>query len=799
MNMLRPSKTNFQSIFQPSFQLSALALSALMLANPVWAQSPPPINQAVNEQNADQYEPPGRIARVGYSFGNISFADAGSNVWGPLIPNRPISSGDSVFVADNGRAELQIGANALRLHERTRLSLINLTDDNTQLQLSQGTLVFRVRAMQERENIEVNTPNLRFSIQEPGEYRINVNDDNTTTVIVRHGLGVAQGDRDVVSLRSSEQTRFAGTNLNHTQIVRVPPFDTFDQWAADRDRAEDNSLSARFVPRDMVGYQQLDEYGGWETHLEFGAIWYPRGVSVGWAPYRDGQWVWVAPWGWTWVDRSPWGFAPYHYGRWAFVGKRWGWIPGRFERHQRPIYAPALVAFVGVGSGGLSAGISLQSRTSFGPSVAWFPLGPGEVYRPYYTRNTRYIQNLNQTVIINKTTVINRGGRNERNQFDNEHHAYRNQFVHNAVTSVPTQTFVRGEHVFPAASSVRQADVKNMRVHDEGPNLTPDRNNRFGDARPRNWQENDQFRGRPVVTGSNRNDLTQSNDGAPNNRPTNVPNQRQNPRANNSGLNNGLNNGANNGTNNATNDRYNGNPSRFDRPAQIESRNPTNNLPAQTTQAAQAVQTPVPVTSSSGIRTTEEMNADRGRDRNENRIRTDRFDPTNQAQRERSIERQIERPVERPIERTNERTIDRADDSSRAVINQPRQDPIREYRTMPVPSNTPANPSAAVPVSRPVETMNERSVERRPERSFERPERIERAERAERGIERQIERPQAQQREMPQPRQEVRAVEPRFVAPEVRREAAQPVKAERQEREKGAENKKENKKENNER
>lgn len=741
-----------------------------MLTNPVSAQSPPPPNQVINEQNTDQYEPPGRIARVGYAFGNISFADAGSNVWGPLIANRPISSGDSVFVADGGRAELQVGANALRLQERTRISFISLTDDNTQIQVSQGSVVMRVRAMQDRENIEVNTPNLRFSIQEPGEYRVNVNEDNTTTVIVRRGLGVAQGDRDVVSLRAGEQTRFAGTNLNHTQIVHVPPFDTFDQWAADRDRAEDNSLSARFVPRDMVGYQQLDEYGGWETHLEFGSIWYPRGVSVGWAPYRDGQWVWVAPWGWTWVDRSPWGFAPYHYGRWAYVGRRWGWIPGRFERHHRPVYAPALVAFVGVGSGGISAGISLQSRSSFGPSVAWFPLGPGEIYRPYYTRNTRYIQNLNQTVIINKTTVINRAGRNDkhgRDRFDNEHHVYRNQFVQNAVTSVPTKTFVRGEHVFPASSSIKPADARNMRVHDEGPNLTPDRNNRFGDSRPRNWQENDQFRGRPLVNGANRNEPIQSNEVTPINRPINTPNQGSNPRANNSSL------------NNTTNDRYNGNPSRFDRPAQIESRNPTTNMPAQT---AQVVSTPVPVTNSSGIRTTEEMNADRTRDRNENRIRTDRFDPNNQIQRERAIER--------TNERTNERTIERTDDSSRATINQPRQDPIREYRTIPAPSNTTVNSNAAMPVNRPVETMNERNVERRPERSFERPERV---------IERQAERPQVQQREMPQPRPEARAVEPRFVAPEVRREVAQPVKVERQEREKNTDNKRENKKENNER
>ena len=45
-------------------------------------------------------------------------------------------------------------------------------------------------------------------------------------------------------------------------------------------------------------------------------------------PYRDGRWIWQEPWGWTWVDNAPWGFAPFHYGRWAYVGSRWGWVPG---------------------------------------------------------------------------------------------------------------------------------------------------------------------------------------------------------------------------------------------------------------------------------------------------------------------------------------------------------------------------------------------------------------------------------------------------------------------------------------
>lgn len=487
MNMFLPT--------QKILSIGAVALITALNVVPAGAQSAPPANrQSQTQQN--QSEPPGRVARVGYAYGSIRFADAGSNVWTSLMPNRPISTGDSIMVPESGKAELQVGANTLRVNANTRLSFIQLNDDDTQISLSQGSIVVRVRALQERENFEINTPNLRFLIQEPGEYRINANNyDNTSTIVVRRGVGVAQGDRDVITLRAGETTRFSGTNLNHTQITRTTAYDTFDQWAMDRDRAEENSISARYVPRDMVGYQQLDEYGNWDTHVEHGAIWYPRGVSSGWAPYRDGHWVWVSPWGWTWVDRSPWGFAPYHYGRWTFVGRRWGWVPGRWEHHHRAVYAPALVAFIGLSRGNVSVGISVGSQRhhDFGPSVSWFPLGPGEVYRPHYHHSDRYIRNLNQNIVVNNTTII-----------QNNHYDYRNQHVRDAVTSVSTQTFVRGDHVFPRSTSMTPAQIKNMHVVQENLNLQPEKNNRYGDQRPLHWQDSEKNLRHPVANAPER-------------------------------------------------------------------------------------------------------------------------------------------------------------------------------------------------------------------------------------------------------------------------------------------------------
>ncbi len=80
--------------------------------------------------------------------------------------------------------------------------------------------------------------------------------------------------------------------------------------------------------------------------LSYGVIWVPV-VAVGWAPYHNGYWNWIAPWGWTWIAGERWGFAPCHYGRWVHAPRYgWAWVPGP-RSGPRPVYAPALVAWRG--------------------------------------------------------------------------------------------------------------------------------------------------------------------------------------------------------------------------------------------------------------------------------------------------------------------------------------------------------------------------------------------------------------------------------------------------------------------
>jgi hypothetical protein len=67
---------------------------------------------------------------------------------------------------------------------------------------------------------------------------------------------------------------------------------------------------------------------------------------------------------------------------------RWGWVPG--AQSADPVYAPALVAFLG------TAGVGLSYPDATGPAVAWFPLAPGDVYWPGYTKDLDLIRRINQ-------------------------------------------------------------------------------------------------------------------------------------------------------------------------------------------------------------------------------------------------------------------------------------------------------------------------------------------------------------------------------------------------------------------
>jgi hypothetical protein len=424
-------------------------------------------------------DPPTRVGRLNYVMGSVSYQPGGVNEWVPATINRPLTIGDQLYADAGARAEIHVPGAAFRLGSKTAFEFMNLDDRNTQVRLSEGSLDLRVRTL--FDNFEVDTPNLAFTITSPGAYRIDTDPDTYETyVTVRDGEGQVTGDAGAFRVHLEEQAIVTGQDGARFNVYQAPQYDDFDNWARSRDQREDRARSAaRYVSPDMVGYEDLDQYGYWRSVPEYGRCWVPRNVPVGWAPYHDGHWAWIDPWGWTWVDDEPWGFAPFHYGRWAYFDGAWGWVPG--PPAVAPVYAPALVAWVGLGGSGFGASFGF----GVGPAVGWFPLGPRDVYIPAYAASQTYVSRVNvtNTTVINKTNITNVYNNYVQTKTISTAN-YMNRSVPGAVAAVPQNALATAQPVKQVAIKVQPSQINTVKTVEAAPRVAPQAVSVLGHAPP---------------------------------------------------------------------------------------------------------------------------------------------------------------------------------------------------------------------------------------------------------------------------------------------------------------------------
>jgi hypothetical protein len=410
---------------------------------------------SLRAQNDASGDPPNRVARISVIQGNVSLEPNGADSFSQAEINYPLTGGDRVYVDNTSFGELQTAGLAVRLGNGADVTLSSLTDNIAQFGVAQGSIRVRTRSLASFNGapatVEVDTPNGAILVDQPGDIRVDsFPQDDTTVVTVSSGAVEVTGQNLDQQLGPNQSLRLSGSNPVYAEQVQLLPPDGLDQFDQQREQRRERSYAYHYVSPDMIGAADLDDYGDWQPANQdnqgYGAVWYPRGVPAGWTPYSNGHWAWVAPWGWTWVEAEPWGFAPFHYGRWANFGGRWGWVPGppasAFGGEVRPIYSPALVAFVGGGGGGISI--------SIGAVAAWFPLGPREVYQPWYHASPAYCNRVNVTNIYNTNvteihnTYINRTV-NVYNTTNVTNVTYVNRTV--ATVVVPQRAFASGQPI----------------------------------------------------------------------------------------------------------------------------------------------------------------------------------------------------------------------------------------------------------------------------------------------------------------------------------------------------------------
>ncbi len=371
-------------------------------------------------------EPILKVARVSLIEGEVSYQRAGStrSDWFDATINTPLGENDQLYSGADGRAEIQLnGRNIVRIYRSTNLKVTQFTTGTTQLALSLGTATFRIESLDRRQfqivnagdpdrdeplYFEVDTPTVAITFLKEGTYRINVREDGTTEVIVRRGSAeVFNQTFGTIPVKQGRQMFIEGTDVEAWRVAKLDDKDDWDRW---NDRRNDDLYarselrSSRYVPNGVAGLYELDHYGDWYETSDYGYVWSPRAITVGWAPYRSGYWNYYPTYGWTWISHEPWGWAPYHYGRWSYYHNRWCWIPqgGFGVTISNWSWHPSLVVFFGSGGSGYRNGYRNGYRDGYYDRVGWIPLGPGERYY-----GTSGYGNYGRTVINNNITINN--------------------------------------------------------------------------------------------------------------------------------------------------------------------------------------------------------------------------------------------------------------------------------------------------------------------------------------------------------------------------------------------------------
>ena len=312
------------------------------------------------------------VARATMIHGDVAIRRADARATVAATNNAPLLAGDSLSTGNSGRAVVQMdGRSSIRAGHDVALRFVNLNPGHREVQLAQGTIELRLLGGSDGRP-QIDTPSVKLRPDRSGSYRIGVTSRGETQITVRSGQADINADGRVSVLRPGRTLLAHGDPV--ITYVSAVGYDSFDRWNVSLDVVATSALAEPYVNAD-IAYDDFNDYGHWDYVAPYGEVWIPTDVAYGWAPYRCGQWVWEEGYGWTWVDCDSWGWTPFHYGRWFNSPYGWAWVPPPVV--VEPVYQPALVGFFTYGSPDFSVSVGFSD-------VAWVPLAPGEVYRPWY-------------------------------------------------------------------------------------------------------------------------------------------------------------------------------------------------------------------------------------------------------------------------------------------------------------------------------------------------------------------------------------------------------------------------------
>jgi hypothetical protein len=429
-----------------------LCLAAAAAANPAVA------DPRASHPVADAVAPSGHVGRVASTYGKVELRPAGSTAVFDVTANYPVGAHTAVRTAENAGAALEFGADTVDLSAQTAIEIPDLPDPDFGLTLVEGHLGIGLNRAGSGD-VGVYLAPGEVWLERPGTYEIVAAGGAPPRIAVFAGRVRLYAGGVAIVIAAGEAMELS---VSAPIASRIAPADRETRPLRWHEPAIGGArpVASQLVSPEMTGLGALAAAGRWQKSAAYGEVWLPGGLPADWAPYRDGHWRWVAPWGWTWIDDQPWGFAPFHFGRWAHLEGGWVWVPGSFESD--PIYMPAAVAFLG------TPGIGVSYAGGGGPAIGWFPLAPGEAYWPGYSKDLDYIRALNRGAVADLAGI--RPQPDGRLPVEVVDRPFANRL---SASVVPRSVFVGAEPVAPALIDLPKERLANVPIVMGSPRLGP--------------------------------------------------------------------------------------------------------------------------------------------------------------------------------------------------------------------------------------------------------------------------------------------------------------------------------------
>ena len=226
--------------------------------------------------------------------GDVQIITEDTEEWIPASINMPLRDGDRIWVPEGGKLELRLrDGTYLRLDEVSALEVLTLDKDSFQFYLTEGHAYANFSG-QGGSFLQMDTPVSSVRVYDPSIFKVDLFEDGLNQI------SVLKGSVDVEN-RSGRTTVKSGYTLTlqdetYAELSPLGPVDDWETWNVERDRRlAERRPSPSYLPEELYGYaNDFETYGRWVYVREYGYVWRPTlGVSVGWAPYRIGRWVWA--------------------------------------------------------------------------------------------------------------------------------------------------------------------------------------------------------------------------------------------------------------------------------------------------------------------------------------------------------------------------------------------------------------------------------------------------------------------------------------------------------------------------